>query len=38
MSNLQKLWLSFGIKIKKLQLHCWGVLLLKAFMMEFQIS
>ncbi len=38
MSNLQKLWLSFGIKIKKTPTSQLGVLLLKAFMMEFQIS
>lgn len=38
MSNLQKFWLSFGIKIKKTPTSQLGGLLLKAFMMEFQIS
>ena len=37
MSNLQKLGLSFGIKIKNSNFTVGG-LLLKAFMMEFQIS
>ena len=38
MSNLQKLGLSFGIKIKNSNFTVGGGLLLKAFMMEFQIS